>query len=196
MGAASTKGCEGPNVAVAAAAAAAAPGDASFATLNLRVGFAVKIHGLVKASELNGQSGICKEWLPQMGRWHVALAGGGFKFVKPDNLTPDLARSFVSFTEASTTSVASIIAPHPVSGLKDRRNKVNLSVQTMPILTGNFRDFRSPGGRSLSKESTASSSLGLIVEEDEAFHEEEEEIVQVINIEGSESSRCSSPNLQ
>merc|ERR1712232_895786 len=54
----------------------------------LKIGMAVCIHGLLSAPHLNGQSGICTEWDPLDGRWHIKMTAGDLKKVKPENLEP------------------------------------------------------------------------------------------------------------
>jgi hypothetical protein len=55
--------------------------------VQLGPGIAVAIHGL-KAADLNGKEGKCKEWDSSKGRWTVEMRGGELKSIKPENLRP------------------------------------------------------------------------------------------------------------
>jgi len=70
----------------------------------LRLGTSVRIHGLKRATDLNGLEGSCAEFLPDSGRWRVQLQNGEFKDVKPANL------QFVANTHQATASSSSVSA--------------------------------------------------------------------------------------
>ena len=47
----------------------------------------VRLGGLVAAHHLNGEAGICEQFLEQSRRWVVRLADGSQKTVKSEHLT-------------------------------------------------------------------------------------------------------------
>lgn len=56
------------------------------AARQLSPGLPVRVHGLEKAPQLNGQEGVCKQWDATGGRWQVSLQSGELKSLKLENL--------------------------------------------------------------------------------------------------------------
>jgi len=162
----------------------------------LEVGFGVEIHGLAGDSELNGQWGICKKWLPQEGRWHVDLGGGSFKFVRPENLRAQAERRFAS--EAGTAQVNSVEALSSECVLKQRRGKESLSIQTKPGMAGFCEKTLTPTTLVASTPSTIVSSTFVSstfvsnvssIGDDDETDQEEQQVVEMITIESSIKSK-------
>jgi len=53
---------------------------------SLTPGAAVQLHGLVGAAGLNGMAGLLRSFDAEVGRWHVELANGETKAVRPENV--------------------------------------------------------------------------------------------------------------
>lgn len=65
---------------------AIARSPASASAADLLPGCHVRLTGLRAAPGLNGQLGICREWMAAAGRWAVEMRDRSWKKVKPENL--------------------------------------------------------------------------------------------------------------
>lgn len=85
----------------------------------MKKGCKTRLCNLKKAADLNGVAAVCKEWLPQTGRWRVQLETGATLDVKPANLhyvakciegCPTFAESEKMFKTTFGKSIQSAIA--------------------------------------------------------------------------------------
>jgi len=66
----------------------------------LKPGVSIRLTGLRSAPHLEGLQGSCERWDRTTGRWHVRLANGETKAVKPENIAAQVPNMQRSMTEA------------------------------------------------------------------------------------------------